>query len=418
MNPVAAFAVGIAADHIPALIAALLLPMFVNAARRLRSPAGLGQTGWRRVAGGPPATTVQRWAAWLLGIAAIVHLALPLGHHDEPLLTIGFLASGAVYAWLAVRAVEGRTWRLWSALLLVGTLVAYLIVVGSGQEEPDQVGIVTALVELVAFGLCLVPDPRPGRRRWFARVAGSTGTVLTTFGVGAIIWIGTFLAHNASNTDAPSVAGGPAVAVAQPATHDHGGHDHARAARAQAGVVMRPAAESVATPPQQLAAERLAAVTRAALQRYANLDAALAAGYQLPMVSEGAAVHLENKAYKSDGRVLDPDRPETLVYAISGGRATLLGALFVMERAGVPGPEPGGPITRWHAHNICLTLLPPGFGIVSPFGSCPALSIAVTTPEMMHVWIVDNPGGAFADGLDDTWVRAYHAKHGLPYPPR
>ena len=38
-----------------------------------------------------------------------------------------------------------------------------------------------------------------------------------------------------------------------------------------------------------------------------------------------------------------------------GGRATLLGVVFVMEKAGVAAPEPGGPITRWHAHNICLT---------------------------------------------------------------
>jgi hypothetical protein len=123
---------------------------------------------------------------------------------------------------------------------------------------------------------------------------------------------------------------------------------------------------------------------------------------------------MENPAFKNDGRVLDPQRPETLVYAIEDGRATLLGVVYVMERAGVAAPQPGGPITRWHAHNICLTLLPPGFGIVSPFGSCPALSLNVTTPEMMHVWVVDNPAGPFAEGLDAAWVRAFHADHGLP----
>jgi hypothetical protein len=127
---------------------------------------------------------------------------------------------------------------------------------------------------------------------------------------------------------------------------------------------------------------------------------------------------MEHKGQKTDGLVLDPQRPETLVYAIEGGRATLLGVVYVMERAGVPGPEPGGPITRWHAHNICLTALPPGFGIVTPFGSCPALSVNVTTPEMMHVWVVDSPAGPFAEGLDQDWVRAYHAEHGLPVPAR
>ena len=131
---------------------------------------------------------------------------------------------------------------------------------------------------------------------------------------------------------------------------------------------------------------------------YATLDAALAAGYELPKPGTGTDVHMDNKAYKNDGRVLDPQRPETLVYAIEGGRATLLGVVYVMERAGPPGPEPGGPITRWHAHNICLTALPPGFGIVTPFGSCPALSVNVTTPEMMHVWVVDNPRAPSPEG--------------------
>jgi hypothetical protein len=132
-------------------------------------------------------------------------------------------------------------------------------------------------------------------------------------------------------------------------------------------------------------------------------------------VSEGTQVHLENKAYANDGRILDPQRPETLVYAISGGRATLLGALFVMQNAGEPGPAVGGSITHWHAHNVCVTALPPGFGLVTPFGGCTALSVDITTPEMMHVWVVDSPAGPFADGLDDAWVRAYHAQHGLPY---
>ncbi len=115
------------------------------------------------------------WAAWLLGVAAAVHLALPLGHFDGPLLTIAFVGSGAAYAWLAIRAYEGRTWRLWSALLLVATLISYLVVSATGGEEPDQVGIATALVELVALGLCLVPSREPGRPRRFKRFAGSAG---------------------------------------------------------------------------------------------------------------------------------------------------------------------------------------------------------------------------------------------------
>jgi hypothetical protein len=83
-----------------------------------------------------------------------------------------------------------------------------------------------------------------------------------------------------------------------------------------------------------------------------------------------------------------------------------------MERAGEAGPAPGGPITRWHAHNLCVSLMPPGVGIVTPYGGCPALSLTGTIPEMMHVWVVKNPAGPFAEGIDRPWALAYLRDHG------
>jgi hypothetical protein len=248
-----------------------------------------------------------------------------------------------------------------------------------------------------------------------ARFFGSTGLVVITFLVGVTIWVGSFLAHAATDasTDGVMVASADGSAGAVGHTGDHA-HTHEHAARAQAGVIMRPIANHHPTVAQRQAADQLAAATKKAMARYATLDAAVAAGYVVPKPGRGTDVHMEHKTFKNDGRILDPQRPEMLVFAIEGGRATLLGVVFVMQEAGSPGPEPGGAITRWHAHNICLTALPPGFGIVSPFGTCPALSVNVTVPEMMHVWVVDNPQGAFAEGLDETWVRAYHATHGRP----
>src|SRR5262249_47269436 len=157
---------------------------------------------------------------------------------------------------------------------------------------------------------------------------------------------GALAAHKGANTQ---IAAAGASASTTALDHDH--HSHAQDSRVQAGIVVGPEAETEASPAEQAAAAELVATVKRDTARFADLDAALAAGYQLPAVSEGMAVHLENKAYKNDGRVLDPQRPETLVYAISGGRATLLGALFVMERGGQPGPAVGGPITHWHAHN-------------------------------------------------------------------
>jgi hypothetical protein len=415
MNPAETFAAGIAPMHVSALVAAMLLPVLVLVVRRLRSPM---------IPEGSPSAlstvytsrprqpdTVRRWVAWLLGIAAAVHLALPLGHLDGVLLTLAYVGSGAAYAWLALRAYEGRSYRLFASLLLIATLVAYLVVSGAGGEEPDQVGIATALVELLALGLCLVPLREPLRRRRFARFAGSTTTIFTTFVVGIAVWLGTIAAHAATDAD---VSADPAEAGATLAHTDDHGHAHDHAGRAQAGIIMRPQAGHHPTVEQTAAAQALADATTAAMARFARLSDAIAAGFVVPANASGTDVHIENPRFKQDGRVLDPERPETLVYAIEGGRATLLGVVYVMEAAGVPAPQPGGPITRWHAHNLCLTALPPGFGVVSPFGSCPALSLNLTTPEMMHVWVVENPGGAFAEGLDAGWVRAYHADHGLP----
>jgi hypothetical protein len=410
VNPVDAFEIGIAPEHIPALVAVIALPAIVLLVAHLRVPMPVG-LGERRTTPRPPLNLFDQWAAWLLGICAAVHLALPLGQHDRPVLTIGFLAVGAAYAWLAMRVVDGRSWRLWSGLLFTASLGAYAVVSASGAEQPDQVGIVTVMVELTGLGLCLVPLRRgDGRKRHLVRFFGGAGTVFATFLVGVLIWAGALAAHTGTSTDV-SAAGASASTSAL--DHDH--HSHVQDSRAQAGFVVGPVDGTDATPQQEAAAAKLVSDLKTDLAKYADLDVALKAGYKLPAAAEGMEVHLENAAYKKDGRVLDPTRPETLVYAISGGRAALLGALFVMEKAGTPGPAIGGPITHWHAHNVCVTAIPPGFGLVNPFGGCTALSVNITTPEMMHVWVVDSPAGPFADGLDDTWVKAYLAQHGVPY---
>jgi hypothetical protein len=258
--------------------------------------------------------------------------------------------------------------------------------------------------------------PLLGRRRPVARFAGGATTVTATFVVGAVVWVASFVAHQAEHAEATETAAAAEGTATDQATdqHTHGhGHDHA--SRVQAGVIMRPlGADHHATDAQRRAADALAAATAQAVARYADLNVALADGYRGGLGMRGPDVHLENAAYKSDGRTLDPYRPEMLVYAIDGSRATLLGVVYVMDVAGRPGPAPGGPITRWHAHNLCISAAPPGMGVVSPYGGCPALSVSVTSPEMMHVWVVDNPGGPFAEGLDKSWVWAYHARHGRP----
>lgn len=407
MNMWDSFWVGIAPDHWPALVAAPLLPVGLVFLRWLRPMLIVG--------GGPatpavaPLPLLDKWIAAMLAVSAVVHLALPLGHRDNTRLVIGFISSGTAFAWLAMRVLERRRYKWMAVVLSIATLIAYLIVVGGGKEEADQVGIATALDELAIVAFCLVPLRQPGRPRRFARFAASTGAIFLTIVVGAVIWIGSFLAHSA--VDKPS---DPAALAASTAGGEHN-HAKQHAARAQAGIIMAPYPALAPTAQQQAAADRLAADTRAATARYADIRVAIAAGYQLGFQDTGANVHLDRSANQKDGKILNPNAPESLVYAIEDGKATLLGVVYQMPKAGVPGLAVGGPLISWHSHNVCASVLPPGIGIVSPFGGCPAFSVATTIPNMMHLWVVDNPNGAFAEGLDEKWVRSYNLAHGIPF---
>jgi hypothetical protein len=158
----------------------------------------------------------------------------------------------------------------------------------------------------------------------------------------------------------------------------------------------------------------VAARVKAATAKYTHPRRALADGYVLDdPAAEGLEVHYKNGPHAGDGRVADPERPELLVYAVQGGRAVLLGVVFQMPRAGVPGPRFGGNSTRWHTHNVCLGALPPGFGVVSPFAGCPPLTVMFTVADMMHVWTVDPPGGPYVEHLDEKWVRDLVARKGV-----
>jgi hypothetical protein len=424
------FLLGIAPDHWPALVAAVLVPVgWALVAWVVAVHAAVGDDWACRLrARWAAIDTSVRWSVWLLVTTAVVHLALPLGHAGSPALTVGFLASGAAFGWLAWRAVAGRRWRGPAAALLAATLVVYLVV-AAGQEEPDQVGTATALIELAAFGLCLVPrrDPHRTLHRVLLRPLASTALFTGTVVVGLVVWIVFAVGHDhasAEDSAAPHGAGqhGAGQHGAAPhgagqhgvGQHDGAGHDHGGfLARAQAGILMRPAGPPP-TVAQARAAAELARRTEAAMARYRDYHVAIADGFHPTGPLAGLQVHFEHKAHQNDGRILDAEAPEQLVYAAEGGRIALIGVVFQMQRAGQPGPAIGGSTTRWHAHNVCVALLPPGFGVVSPFGSCPYTAITVTVPEMMHVWLHNPPGGAYVDKPDDAWVRGLLAREGRP----
>jgi hypothetical protein len=166
------------------------------------------------------------------------------------------------------------------------------------------------------------------------------------------------------------------------------------------------AAPQVATPEQGERANRLLAETAAGIAPYRDARAALAAGYRPGSPDTGAA-HWMNPAY-ARGPILDPRRPQGLVYVRGRSGWVLAGAMFQMPRRDEFGPDPGGPLTVWHQHtNLCVSPFGLAFGLASPFGACPLGAVGMSFPAMLHVWIVDNPaGGPFGIDLDPKTIRA------------
>ena len=344
---------------------------------RVPLPAALRE-GYRRL----PA--LHRLLAWLLGTSAAAHLGLAASHGAGWRLA-AFPVAAAAALEAARRLLAGRPWRRLAAAVLLAQLLGYAAVLLRG-EPPDQAGLAVKLAELAALAIVLTPAGGPSGHR-LRRAAGTATTVAVTVLVGLAAWVGAFTA-----------AAGP------------GGHHGAPPAP---GVLLRAAADRPATPGERAAADALYAEVAATAARYRDPAAAAADGYRVGVI-RGDDHHAVNHAYEHDGRVLDPARPENLVYAATAAGPVLLGVMFELPAVGARGPAPGGPLTVWHAHErVCVSLLPPALGgLVSPFGTCPVGAVTVpVTAEMLHVWTAPGAPQRFGD-LDPGWLRSYLAAVG------
>jgi hypothetical protein len=223
----------------------------------------------------------------------------------------------------------------------------------------------------------------------------------------AVVTVGGAVALAAGRgDDDPQAGSGPAPALGE---HDHGdaraaqGHDHdTDAPGADSSSAEPPAGDfpadghrrghhehppltpyderyAAATPEQQAAADDLRASVAAAVAPYADVDAAVAAGYRVVPATANTIAHYVDPAATRDGRVLDPSRPEGLVYYAAGeGDPVLLGAFFIAP-PGEPVPDDAGGIVVWHSHDpSCAGFFAP------PDQPC------TETRRMLHVWTADH----------------------------
>ena len=122
------------------------------------------------------------------------------------------------------------------------------------------------------------------------------------------------------------------------------------------GMVMAPVPSTAPTAAQKAAAAQLVAQTKASLVQYASLSAATAAGYVPATNPNGYVVHYANWKTVESRDVLDPSHPSSLVYANTVNGPVLLGAMYLGAGPCQPGPDIGGSLTDWHAHDdLCLS---------------------------------------------------------------
>ena len=126
---------------------------------------------------------------------------------------------------------------------------------------------------------------------------------------------------------------------------------------------------------------------------------ATADGFTLKASDE---THYNNVEFLFDDHVLDPDRPEYLMFYDTPTGKELAGFMFVPRSNTEEGPQIGGPLTRWHYHTwwkpICLVKGVLDTGQLTE-GKCETGSPSYRSPEMLHVWLLNHPEGPFATGM-------------------
>jgi hypothetical protein len=247
------------------------------------------------------------------------------------------------------------------------------------------IAVAVGLVGAIWARLGLTQDPRRSRRaRGLLVVSMAYITILSVVAL-----------HRAEIAESTARAHVHTAVDQAVASHLHIGGNDAAGSSAHAIGPCHP------TLAQSRAASRLAADTRRGLARFVHLRDARAAGYAPHRPGPEAIKHYFNPAYVTDGRVLDPARPEGLLYAFTARGPVVVAAVYLMNPAGEPDRAVDGCLTPWHVHdNLCSS--DPGSGMItgvrSPGGQCPPGQVPWAATLMLHTWVIDIPGGPFAPG--------------------
>ena len=323
-------------------------------------------------------------------VCGAIHVAALRAHQGQPTSHTAFFASVAL-AQLLGGVLTLRYWgprlRWLSALLAVGVTGVWIasrtIGVASSGIEPVGLGdAIAASLQTITAVLAWV-TPVGFAVKTAARVR--SGITISALSVGAIA-LSVPATLNSSEDDSPSGQSISAVWAA------HGGHAHQQPKLVLTGngIVKEQPKDCKPTDTEVDSADSLVARTTLALQKYDDVQLALKDGFTPLGFEPNGVYHYIQPDYRHDRDVLNPDRPESIVYGKRpDGVLRPIGVMFMASNVGDRGPRPGGCLMTWHTH---------GFPFAQP---------GEETVEMIHVWVVPIPGGPFAHESGPDYARIY-----------
>lgn len=202
----------------------------------------------------------------------------------------------------------------------------------------------------------------------------------------------------------------PALAAGHGHDHDESAHSHGATTGESAAHVHTAAEVSPVSAKRPARADRLIADTKRELARWKDYRVAEADGFVSMGDGRSGFEHFGNRANARTPETLDPAHPESLVYSVSAdGTRTLVSAMYITPPGTSLDDVPDVAGATWHAHsNLCWA----GGRIVgvNVNGRCVPGGTSRVTAPMLHVWIVRNPCGPFAD-LENSSALRGNAPH-------
>jgi hypothetical protein len=364
----------------------------------------------------------------LVAIAALASIgagaihATAAGAHSEHRAAVVAFALTAVFQiawgalvlvrpsrWVALVGVAGNLAALGGWVLAKTSGISFVagLDVQEGPQFADTLAAALALVAVIGALLVLLPGVSArlsGRQPALVGLATVAAIALTVPGMVATGSHSHAGGHEHGGEAAGHEDDHGAASEESAAGHEHAGHGAAVVAPTPydpTKPIDLGGVEGV-TPEQQAAAENLIAITLWRLPQWSDPKVAEAAGFH--SIGDGLTgyEHLIQWDWINDGVILDPERPESLVYRVGrDGTRTLEAAMYMLPQGETLDtvPELGGKLTQWHIHdNLCFSPgeAPKVRGLTGAGGGCRAGLVKLDPVPMIHVWIVPHRCGPFA----------------------